>query len=199
MDYVRTIHKMFKEFPTLEIEHYLLREITQQDQGDLFQIYRDEEVMRYEGMIPLHNIEQVQLYIDAMQKGYRDKESIRWGIEDKESNRLIGFISIYYISHVQRSAFIGYCFNSDYWGKGIAFTCLNEILDYLKREIHLYAIVATIWPENIRSKLLAKRLGFIGGETIPKSGYDENTKKDIDMQAYVLSLLFFKKKERITN
>ncbi|MEG2994033.1 MAG: GNAT family N-acetyltransferase [Erysipelotrichaceae bacterium] len=189
-----SINKMFKVFPTLETEDYLLREITQEDQGDLFQIYRDPEVMRYEGMIPLNDISQVQLYIKAMQEGYRDKKSLRWGIEDKKTKQLIGFISIYYINRIQKSAFIGYCFNSNEWGKGIATLCLNEVLSYLKKEARLFVIIATIWPENIRSKLLVERLGFIKGDVIPKSGFNELTKEEIDMEAYALSLLFFKKK-----
>lgn len=192
------ISKLFRIFPHLESERFYLRDITLDQIDDLFEIYCDEETMRYEGMIPLITTKQVVSYIEDIQRMYRNRSSIRWGIYEKETMHLIGFVSLYQIDRLLGIGCIGYCLNKRWWHCGVMSESLCTIIEYLKESVHFHGLYATIWPQNEASKKLIRRLGFHYGAVLNQSGYDARINERVDMELYILFLRHFQKNEIMT-
>jgi len=60
-----------------------------------------------------------------------------------------------------QSAFISWNVDHAEEGKGIATEAVSHVLQSAREELHLHRIEANIRPENIRSRRLAEKLGFV--------------------------------------
>lgn len=77
------------EFPVLETNRLILRVIRNDDAETIYNYLSDSEVITYlEGSTD--SIEEAKGYLSWISKGYEEKTDIRWGIELKENNTLIG-------------------------------------------------------------------------------------------------------------
>lgn len=71
------------EFPKLETERLLLRELTLLDAETMFRYFSKESVIRYFGMDSFENIEQAKTTIQTFKNRYEEGTVFRWGIEKK--------------------------------------------------------------------------------------------------------------------
>ncbi len=185
-----SLKAVFRKFPEVAIDHYLLREIREDDAEDLFELYSDAETLQYEGMIPLQNLDEMKQLIADIQNGYEQHKTLRWIIEDQCSKKAIGSIAMYYIHPWQRTACMGYALNRSCWKQGIMHTCMKGLLQHLYYNYHLQHVLLTIWPGNLASMALAAKLGFLYQGMLPGSGYNAVTKTKVDMCAYCLALSY---------
>jgi RimJ/RimL family protein N-acetyltransferase len=79
-------------FPLLNTERLRLREIHESDAEALFQCLSKDEVTRFYGQDSLENVEQAKDIVASFAKNHREKRAIRWGIERKDTQELIGTI-----------------------------------------------------------------------------------------------------------
>jgi len=85
-----------------------------------------------------------------------------------ESDDLVGVINVSEIVRgVFRSAYLGYCAFMPYQGHGYMTAALRRVVSECFGKHRLHRLEANIQPENQRSILLVKRLGF------RKEGYSE--------------------------
>lgn len=78
-----------KVFPIIETKRLLLREIIISDAPAIYQYLSDKDVIKYlEGSTD--TISEAEGYINWISKTYQEGSDIRWGIVEKESNKLIG-------------------------------------------------------------------------------------------------------------
>ncbi|PWW26842.1 acetyltransferase (GNAT) family protein [Cytobacillus oceanisediminis] len=78
--------------PTLETKRLLLREISKDDADGIFSCFSNENVTRYYGQETLDNIEQAKGFVDFFANSYKEKRGVRWGIELKGNQGIIGTI-----------------------------------------------------------------------------------------------------------
>lgn len=174
-DSMSNILVAFEKFPTIRMERYRLRPINKKDCKDIFEIYSDIENIKYQGMKPLNTTYEADQYIDKIINGFNNKIFIRWCIEEQESNKVVGLIALHHIDLVNSKAQLGYILNKRYWKKGIMYSCLKEIINYLINELQIYRIEAMIHPENIPSINLAERIGFCKEKKLIKYAFNEMT------------------------
>lgn len=79
-------------FPELETKRLVLRKIVENDAGEILECFSDEDVLRYYGQEALESIDQVKEIIKNFSKGYEEKQLIKWGIQLKGNEKLIGTI-----------------------------------------------------------------------------------------------------------
>lgn len=79
-----------REFPRLETKNLVLRAATDADSLALFQVFADNEVMRYHDLEPPTHLEQVQGVIHRWSDRFTNNQGIRWGIARKIDNLLVG-------------------------------------------------------------------------------------------------------------
>ncbi|MGZ7136078.1 MAG: GNAT family N-acetyltransferase [Methanobacterium sp.] len=77
-------------------------------------------------------------------------------------NKVIGSIGLNIGSDIERiSAEVGYWLGEDYWGKGIVSSALKGILEYGFNELDLERIYAVPLEQNIASRKVLEKNGFI--------------------------------------
>ncbi|QZA77508.1 GNAT family N-acetyltransferase [Deefgea tanakiae] len=147
------------DFPRLETQRLVLREIVAADAAAIFSIHGDANVMRYFGADPMSEPDQAVALIETFTR-WRDEENsgIRWGIE--QNGQLIGTCGLFRWNHAWHSAMVGYELAQSTWGQGFMQEALVSILSYGFTAMDLNRIEAQIHPNNTASLKLMPKLGF---------------------------------------
>ena len=95
-----------------------------------------------------------------MEKAYSSSRGIRWGMIDKDTNRLIGTAGLNQLNKGSRRAEIGYELHPSYWRKGYTSEAVKAIIDYSFSTLGLFRIGAVTYPDNKASILLLRKFGF---------------------------------------
>ncbi|MEE3954342.1 GNAT family protein [Peribacillus frigoritolerans] len=172
-------------FPVLNTERLRLREILESDAEALFQCLSKDEVTRFYGQDSLENVEQAKDIVAAFAKNYHEKRAVRWGIERKDTQELIGTIGFHAHSPKYRRAEIGYELHPAHWRKGFASEALKEAIAYGFNDLDLTRIGAVVFLENQPSSELLLKLGFIQEGVLRSYIYQNGIPHD----TYVYSLL----------
>ncbi|SDN39344.1 ribosomal-protein-alanine N-acetyltransferase [Fictibacillus solisalsi] len=147
-------------FPELFTQRYHLRKIEESDALDLHEVYSDSEVVKYWGVAPFESIEQTASLIRDFQNGFSTGATIRWGIAEITSGRVIGTCGFHNWAKKKWRAEVGYEIRRSEWRKGVMSEVLSVILPYGFQRMELNRIGALIHPDNFRSAKLAVKLGF---------------------------------------
>ncbi|SFB26319.1 MULTISPECIES: GNAT family N-acetyltransferase [unclassified Bacillus (in: firmicutes)] len=172
-------------FPNLETERLHLRELTVKDIDGIYDCFSNEKVTRYYGQEQLQDREQAKGFITFFSKNYEEKRGIRWGIEMKGTEGIIGTIGLNAWSPKHKRAEIGYEIHPDYWRKGYASEAVKEILSYSFEVLGLTRIGAVVFIENQSSNKLLLKLGFQQEGILRNYMYQDGEPYD----TYVYSLL----------
>lgn len=172
-------------FPILETERIRLREIQKEDAFRIFSYFSSDEVTRYYGQDSFHKIEDAEKLIDLFHDNYSEKRGIRWGIECKKTNELIGTIGFHLWSPRHKRAEIGYDLHPDNWGYGYAQEAVTEILSYGFNVMDLTRIGAVVFLENDASNKLLLKLGFEREGILKSYMYQDGVAYD----TYIYSLI----------
>lgn len=150
-----------REFPQLETDRLILREMTLDDARFYFRHFNDEKVVLGSGFPGPKDLEaakqELELYCI---RPFKESQGIRWGIVQKGSGELIGTCGYYQWNKTSRRVEMGYDLAPAHWGKGIMTEALRAALRYGFEEMRLNRIQAIIDCENVKSIRLVQRLGF---------------------------------------
>ncbi|MCM3757157.1 GNAT family N-acetyltransferase [Sporosarcina aquimarina] len=172
-------------FPILETERIRLREIKKEDANRIFSYFSSDEVTRYYGQDSFQKIEDAENLIELFHKNYSEKRGIRWGIECKLTNELIGTIGFHLWSPRHKRAEIGYELHPDQWGNGYAQEVVAEVLSYGFTVMELTRIGAVVFIENDASNKLLLKLGFEREGILKSYMYQDGVAHD----TYIYSLI----------
>ncbi|MBT2683423.1 GNAT family N-acetyltransferase [Bacillus sp. ISL-37] len=148
------------KFPILEADRLILREITEEDAEDLFINFSNDDVMKHYGSERLENIEEARGFVHSFHNSFNEGKGMRWGIQLKNNNSLLGTVGFHAVSLKHRRAEIGYELNPTYWGKGLAKEAIGKAVEYGLNEMNLERIGAIVFLENTTSNELLLKLGF---------------------------------------
>ena len=172
---------MLSQFPELETQNLILRQVNQSDSRDIFQHFSDKEVLKYHDLEALTNLEQAQELIKSFDEKFKNNQMIRWGIAKKENNIIIGTCG--YHNWLQKSfqAEIGYELSQVYWQKGIMTEALTTIIKFGFEKMELNRISATVMLDNIASMKLLDKLGFEEEGVLREYGFWKGEFHDLKM------------------
>ncbi|WP_160675291.1 GNAT family N-acetyltransferase [Clostridium sp. C8-1-8] len=174
----------FNTFPELETERFILREVKEQDYTEIYDIYCDEEAVRYQQIEPMTTMEQAQKSVVHFISSYENKKFIRWCISDKNYDKVVGLITLHDFDNWNSKAEIGYMLNKKYWRKNIMYEAGEKVIQYAFEVIGLHRIEALIHPENIASNRLSMKLGFKEEGLKKSSAYNRRTGEFEDRLIY---------------
>lgn len=145
-------------YPSLETERVFLRILDLTHIEEIYKHFSDENITKYMDIEPCKDLKEAEELI----RYHQDDVGCRWGMFDKETNRLIGTCGFHYIRNTEYGviAEIGYDLAHSHWGKGLMREVLEEIIEFGFNEKAFYMIDATVEPRNERSLHLMNRLGF---------------------------------------
>lgn len=151
---------MTKNFPTLETGRLVLREVNEQDKNDIFQYLSDEDVMKYYGLSPFTSVSEVVEEISWYKSIYDSEIGIRWGITERDCNKVIGSCGFHNWDKRHNRAEVGFELNKEYWNKGMMTEALRAVIQYGFSNLHINRIQALVEPENTSSLQVLKKVGF---------------------------------------
>lgn len=164
----------FEDFPILETERLILREIIPSDAEAILRIRGDYEVTKYNSGVPYTSIEQAQDLIAAMAAAYQDKSEIRWGITFKtDPLTVIGMCGFNYWNRRDARGSVGYDLARIYWGQGIMPEALRAVLQFAFERMGLNRVEADADARNAASARVLMKLGF-KREGIQREQFFEN-------------------------
>ncbi len=155
------IDLMFEIFPILETDRFILRQAKDGDHGDIYDIYCEKEAVKYQQTDRMTTIEQAKKSVEAFLRGFNEKRFVRWCITEKETDKVLGLITLNNFDRNNSSATIGYMLNKKYWGKNIMSEVGEKVINYGFKTLNLHRIEASIHPDNIASIKLCLKLGFL--------------------------------------
>lgn len=151
----------FSPFPKLITNQLDLIQLSDSDAPDLHKMRADVNIMRY---IPRTLSETEEDALELIRKSFEYLETgehITWAIKLKGEKRLIGTLGFYRIQKENHRGEVGYMLHPDFHGKGIMQEALECILDYGFNTIKFHSIEAVTDPQNISSRKLLEKNGFI--------------------------------------
>ncbi len=176
-----SIERSFEQFPELETKNLLLKEITQNNEVEIFNIFSDTDVMKYYDINPLEKASEASNLIIFLSKRYENKNGIRWGIYTKRENRLIGTCGFHNISKQASRVELGYELCKEYWNQGIMKEALDAIVLYGFRDMKFNRIQALVEPENKASIKLLLKLKFSEEGTMKEYEFYKGKYVDLSM------------------
>jgi [ribosomal protein S5]-alanine N-acetyltransferase len=175
----------FVNFPVLETKRLKLIALTHNHAEGLFDILSLDEVTRYYGTERFTSLGESVKLIDMYQKNFFEKRGIRWGIVLKHNYKLIGTLGLNGLQLKNKRAEIGYELHPQFWQNGYTTEAIREVLRFSFIDLDLYRIGAVVYPENVASLNLLKKIGFTQEGLLRGYMYQNNQFHD----TYVLSLL----------
>jgi ribosomal-protein-alanine N-acetyltransferase len=148
------------DFPPLETERLILRQLTLDDADFVFRHFSDPMVCQYlMDEPPLTEFAQaqriIQFYLEPQGKTYN-----RWGLIRKTDHQLIGTCGFHHWEKQYFRSEIGYDLTPDAWGKGYMTEALRAVVQNGFERMGLNRIDALVSIENDPSVKLLQKLGF---------------------------------------
>lgn len=115
------------------------------------------------------DVKDVKSFIESSLKQFADNDGFISGIWYK--GKFAGVIGFMEISWNHKSTSIGYWLGSEFEGKGIMTKSCRKMVDYAFKELGLHRVEIMCAEENVKSRSIPKRLGFLEEGKVRESEY----------------------------
>ena len=173
-----------QSIPTIQTDRLNLKEITPSDHQGILAIFSDPTVVKFYDIQPITDQADALRMIEGFAAWFKLGEAIRWGIWHAETNQLIGTCCFDQIHLKFRRVNLGYNLAAKFWGQGYASEACRAIIELAfdeSLETAINRIQAITVPENIKSEMVLKRLGFQREGLLREFGYWEDEPQDMNM------------------
>ncbi len=169
--------------PDIETPRLRMRRLNMNDARDIFEYGSDPLVAKHVLWSAYRNIGEARGYLRFMIGKYRRCEPASWGIELKESGKIIGTIGFMWIQYDNASAEVGYSLARNQWNKGIMTEALSALIDYGFRTLQLNRIEAQHETDNPASGTVMKKCGMAYEGTLRQRMLNKGKFVDVDLYA----------------
>jgi len=143
------------EIPKLRAERLELRPIEVKDAGDMFEIFSNEEVIRYLSWKQHKSLSETEHVIEAI----LERKINLWAITLKETGKVVGSLSIAAKENPSIGE-VGFMLSQNYWNQGIMKEALTKVLVFGFENMGFNQIEARCVKENEASARLLEKVGF---------------------------------------
>jgi [ribosomal protein S5]-alanine N-acetyltransferase len=145
----------------LENHRILLRKLRLSDTDGLYQQIRRKEMTRWTFHIP-HPYPQplAAAFIRKSQRLWKAKKSFTFAVLLKETNRLIGLVSLNNVNYEHKCAELSYWTGTKYWGRGLTTEAARLVLPFAFHDLKLFRIYACTFGPNLSSQKVLYKCGF---------------------------------------
>ena len=158
---MKPLNTDFSNFPVLETQRLLLRQVVHEDAPVIFRLRSDKDVMRYLDRPAAKTIEDAHELINRIDRSLENQDGITWGIMLKSGGDLIGTAGHWRIMKEHFRSEIGYMLDPQWQGKGLMQEVLEKVLDYGFNTLGLHSVEANVNPGNSASIRLLERNNFV--------------------------------------
>jgi [ribosomal protein S5]-alanine N-acetyltransferase len=150
----------FAEFPVLETNNLLLRQLTEEDAEDFYAVWADPGMQKGFDARGFRDISGAQKHLRVKRNAFKRKQVLTWGISIKGRFGIVG-ACLYGAFEQQSIADLSYYLASSHWGKGIMSEALGAVVPFGQQVMELHRIQAFIRPDNIGSIRVAEKSGLV--------------------------------------
>ena len=145
----------------LSTERLTLRRLQHSDAAALLAVYGNEDNAHFE-FWPAWSTEQIDDLIISQSDVYLGDPGVPFvlGAIETETNSFIGTVELTINSVEDRQGELGFIFNPDYCGRGLATEAVNATLGFGFNRMGLHRIFAGVDTRNERSWKLMERIGM---------------------------------------
>lgn len=170
---------------TLETKRLVLRKVTVNDAEIAFKNWtNDSKTTRYVTWKPHGTVENTKKLFKMWEEEYNNPNTYRWVVEVKELGEVIGTISVVNKRIVEKTAEIGYCYGSKFWGNSYATEALTKVIHYLLNDVGFELIEAYHLVTNPASGRVMEKSGMKYEAILRKRGLDNVTNERVDLKVY---------------
>src|SRR6476469_1766781 len=150
----------FTPFPILTTERLTLRQLSMDDQVNIFALRSDKEINKYLDRQPSRTMEDAINFINNINAYVRNNDSVYWVITLTETNTFVGTICLFDFSNEKSSCEIGYELMTKYQGQGIMKEAAEKVIDYAFQTLQFQKIIAFTHNANQNSTKLLTKFNF---------------------------------------
>ncbi|WP_078430539.1 GNAT family N-acetyltransferase [Alkalihalobacterium alkalinitrilicum] len=144
----------------IETRNLIFRDFSIDDKSDIYYLYSDPEVMRLDQSEPIKDLVEAKTLIKNFQQSNQSHNSISWGVELKETKKVIGTCGFKNWNRLSHHAEIGGNILSKEWGKGYGKETLMFLIEYGFTKMYLNKIYAYTNVKNRIVLTLMNKYGF---------------------------------------
>jgi len=137
-----------------------MRWTSEDDVDALYEVFSDPRVMRYWSSGPLANREAAAAMQREIADGNLNDTMWKWALALRDTNKLIGTVTLFHLNLSNGRAEIGYAMGSAHWGKGYMNEALTALIVHAFDVVGLRRLEADVDPRNTPSVRTLERLGF---------------------------------------
>ncbi|MBZ9610727.1 GNAT family N-acetyltransferase [Rheinheimera maricola] len=147
-----------KQFGVLSGERVKLRPVNEADYPLYASLYGDDNILRY----ICSALDQPSLeksFVSAVKQTQQTPCKRAFLVAELSDNTAVGILGLTFDEDAKKIE-VGVIFKLDYQRNHLAFSALQMLITYLKREFSSYGIFAKVAAENRPAVKLARKLGF---------------------------------------
>ncbi len=175
----------FRGNPRLATARLILRRLKTSDAPDMFEYASDQEVARYVMWDAHKALDDSLIFIMWTLDRYQKDEAGEWGIELKESSRLIGSMGFVKLDEANSCASIGYALANRYWGQGIMTEAVERLIEFAFGEMNLNRVEAVHFLPNEASGRVMQKAGMKYEGILRQRMYSKNKYWDVKQYAII--------------
>jgi len=141
-------------------EQINLRKLKKSDALSIYQNAKDFDIAKYTRLPYPYKLKNAEDFIKITHQKIKKKKVFEFGIELKETKKIIGMMSLMNIDYNNKNAEIGYWLGKKYWGKKIMKEAIILILNFGFKKLKLIRIYAKVMHPNISSIKLLEKSNF---------------------------------------
>ena len=132
----------------LETDRLVLREVPMDDRSRFFEIFSDKKVLRYTDRAITPTLDEAIIFLKDCQNRAEKKLHFFLGVFQKNSDKLLGILSLYHIDLKHSFASLGILLASEYWRKGFMSEALLRFLEFYFVELKFNRVEAQTFVNN---------------------------------------------------
>lgn len=145
----------------LETDRLLLRRFRIEDAEQMFKNWAsDLDVTEFLTWKPHANVEETKAVLDIWIKKYPDLSFYNWAIECKQTQEIVGNISVIKLDEKIEAVEIGYCMGKNWWGQAIMPEALSAVIRFLFAKVGVNRIAACHDSNNEKSGKVMIKAGM---------------------------------------
>ncbi len=158
-----------------------LRRLMPADADEVARLLDDWEVARHTTNLPFpYSHQDAERFIGKVASEMAAGRSVVFAVEERLTRRLVGCVGA---TITDGSAEIGYWFGQEHWGRGYATESLRRALRVLFVNFGLDLVWASVAPENLASRRVLDKAGFVFDRRQPAEMPARGTTADLDFLA----------------
>jgi ribosomal-protein-alanine N-acetyltransferase len=154
-------NRNFTTFPILTTERLTLRQLSIDDQQDIFALRSDPKINKFLDRQLCKTNEDAINFINKVNDNIQKNNSIYWAITLAKTKTFVGTICLFDFSNEKSSCEIGFELMTKFQGQGIMKEATQAVIDYVFQTLKIKKILAFTHYNNQNSTNLLLKFNFV--------------------------------------